>query len=245
MREQVQALIPEQLQTMISKLGVQPIDTASLSQPEVTFNYLYGTADTTSFDTIAPLLMAFFVFFFVFILAGVSFIRERHSGTLERLLATPVRRYEIVLGYFAGFGVFVFLQTVILQVFMVKVLGVSLQGSFMLVLLVNLLLAAGSLALGTLLSAFAGSELQLFQFIPVVIIPQILFCGLFSLNGAPGWVTVLSKVFPLTYAADALDSVALRGQGFGAIWQDVGILFGYMALFLFLNTLALKKYRTV
>ncbi|MDD3213286.1 MAG: ABC transporter permease [Eubacteriales bacterium] len=217
----------------------------SVPQPSIEYTYLYGETDTTNFDTIAPFLMGFFIYFFVFLLAGVAFLRERNTGTLERLLATPVRRYEIVLGYFLGFGVFVLLQTIIVQVYIVKGLGISLQGDFALVLLVNLVQAAGSLALGTLLSAFANNELQMFQFIPVVIVPQALFSGLFSLRGAPGWVIALSKLFPLTYAADALDEVALRGHGFGDILPDLLILFGYMVLFLTLNTLALRKYRQI
>jgi len=216
-----------------------------LSLTDVQYTYLCGSSDMTTFDSIAPLLMGFFIFFFVFLLAGVAFLRERISGTLERLLATPIQRREIVLGYFLGFGVFVLLQTLIIQVYMVNVLHVALEGDFFLVMLINLLLAAGSLALGTLLSAFARNELQLFQFIPLVIVPQILFCGLFSLEGAPSWITLLSKIFPLTYAADALVDVALRGFGFGAIRTDLLVLFGYMALFLILNAWVLKRYRKI
>ncbi|HNW85380.1 MAG TPA: ABC transporter permease [Candidatus Limiplasma sp.] len=221
-----------------------PAKAVTAPQPlAVTVSYLNGSADVTGFDLIAPLLMGFFIFFFVFLLAGVAFLRERTTGTLERLLATPVRRHEIVMGYFLGFGVFVFFQTILIQSFMVSVLQVPLKGDFYLVALINLLLAAGSLALGTLLSAFARNELQMFQFIPVVIVPQVLFCGLFSLRGAPRWVDLLSKAFPLTYAAEALNDVALRGNGFETVWPCLLALFGYVAVFLFLNTLALKKYR--
>ena len=217
----------------------------SLSLTDVRYSYLCGSDDMTVFDSIAPLMMGFFIFFFVFLIAGVAFLRERISGTLERLLATPVRRYEIVFGYFLGFGVFVFLQTLVIELYMVDVLHIALKGSGLLLMAVNLLLAAGSLSLGTLLSAFARNELQLFQFIPLVIVPQILFCGLFSLRGAPEWTVILSKIFPLTYAADALQNVALRGFGFASVWQDLLILFGYMVLFLLLNTIVLKKYRRI
>lgn len=240
----IQAYLASQGLTAGGSLSLPETDW-SVPQPSVSFTHLYGTEETTNFDTIAPFLMGFFIYFFVFLLAGVAFLRERNTGTLERLLATPVRRYEIVLGYFLGFGIFVFLQTVIVQVYIVKGLGITLQGDFALVLLVNLVQAAGSLALGTLLSAFANNELQMFQFIPIVIVPQTLFSGLFSLRGAPGWVVVLSKLFPLTYAADALDEVALRGHGFVDILPDLLILFGYMVLFLTLNTLALRKYRQI
>lgn len=110
-------------------------------------------------------------------------------------------------------------------------------------LLINVLLAAGSLSLGTLLSTFAKNEFQLIQFIPIVILPQILFCGIFSLREAPLWVKVLSKAFPLTYGADALTEVVLRGGTLTKVFLDVAILAGYAILFILLNTLALKKYR--
>ncbi len=221
------------------------VEAPSLSLTSVEYSYLNGSDDMTTFDSIAPLMMGFFIFFFVFLLAGVAFLRERISGTLERLLSTPIRRHEIVFGYFLGFGLFVLVQTLLIQLYMVHVLHIALKGNFLLVLLINLLLAAGSLALGTLLSAFARNELQLFQFIPLVIVPQILFCGLFNLRGAPAWIAVLSKIFPLTYAADALTNVAFRGFGFGVILPDLLILFGYMVLFLALNTVALKRYRKI
>lgn len=224
---------------------VAPTINFKLPSTDIQYHFLNGSDDMTVFDNIAPLLMGFFIFFFVFLIAGVAFLRERISGTLERLLATPIRRHEIVFGYFLGFGAFVFLQTLVIQMFMIYGLHIALKGDFLLVTLINLLLAAGSLALGTLLSAFARNELQLFQFIPIVIVPQILFCGMFTLRGAPIWVTVLSKVFPLTYAADALTNVAIRGFGFDTIVLDLAILFAYMVLFLICNTLVLKKFRKI
>lgn len=207
------------------------------------FNFINGSEDMSTFDSIAPLMMGFFIFFFVFLLAGISFLRERLSGTLDRLMATPIKRMEIVLGYFFGFGIFVMLQTIIIQLFMIYGLGIQIKGSFYLVLLINVILAAGSLSLGTLLSAFARNEFQLFQFIPIIIVPQILFCGMFNLREAPIWVTTLSKVFPMTYGADALRSVILRGATFSDVSLDVLILVGYALLFIGLNSLALKKYR--
>jgi ABC-2 type transport system permease protein len=257
MQEQ-QEKIKEQVQKQFSGLSRQsgkkqapdlqfnlPDTDLNFTAAEVQYSYLCGSDDMTAFDSTAPLMMGFFVFFFVFLLAGVAFLRERISGTLERLLATPVRRRDIVFGYFFGFGVFAFLQTLLIEFFMVKILSIELKGSFLLVLLTNLMLASGSLAFGTLLSAYARNELQLFQFIPVVIVPQILFCGLFSLRGAPAWTNILAKIFPLTYAADALQNIALRGFGFSAVWQDMLVLLGYTVLSLFLNTLALKKYRRI
>lgn len=213
------------------------------AKPQMEF--LYGSEDLETFDSFAPMMMGYFIFFFVFLLAGISFLRERISGTLDRVLATPIRRSEIVGGYFLGFGLFVVLQTFIIQAFMLYILHVEMAGSFWIVLLVNLILAGGSLALGTLLSAFAANEFQLFQFIPLVIIPQIFFSGIFNLREAPQWVVFLSKIFPMTYAAEALRNIMIRGYGFSEIFKDCAILFGYMVLFLILNILVLKKYRKI
>jgi ABC-2 type transport system permease protein len=209
------------------------------------FSFLYGAHDRNTFDALAPLMMGFFIFFFVFLLAGVSFLRERISGTLERILATPLKRSEIVWGYFLGFGVFVAVQTLIIQLFIVYGLKVESIGSFWVVLLINLLLAAGSLSLGTLLSAFARNEFQLFQFIPIVIVPQILFSGIFDLSNAPGPVILLSKIFPLTYGAGALEDVMTRGYSITDIIIPTLILLGYALLFIFLNILVLKRYRKI
>lgn len=238
----------ESIGNMIKSLQVMnknnaPMNIELSNKPEI--KYMNGSEDMEMFDYTAPLLMGFFIFFFIFLIAGVSFLRERISGTLERILATPLRRSEIVLGYFLGFGLFVSLQTILIQSFMVYWLDVTMEGSFWAVLVVNLLLAAGSLALGTLLSTFARNEFQLFQFIPLIIVPQILFCGIFDLSNGPGWVQVLSKVFPMTYGAEALRDIMIRGESLSYVGVDLLVLLGYAVLFIILNIIALKKYRTV
>jgi len=229
----------------ITSLVMNTLNKLSLSgasqEPQITF--LHGSKDMGAFDSMAPILMGFFIFFFVFLIAGVAFLRERISGTLDRILASPLKRWEIVLGYFLGFGLFVSIQTIILQVFSIYGLNVPMVGSFWAVLVINLALASGSLALGTLLSAFARNEFQLFQFIPIVIVPQIMFSGIFDLRNAPAWAKILSKIFPMTYGAEALRDVMLRGKNLLDIKFDLFMLIGYAILFLMLNTLALKKYR--
>ena len=237
-REKISALASAlQKQNPVAAVDIGVIS----AQPEIV--YLYSAEEITFFDSVAPMMMGFFIFFFVFLLAGISFLRERISGTLDRVLATPLKRSEIVCGYFAGFGLFVAVQTVVIQLFMVYGLGIHVAGSFWLLLLINIVLAAGSLSLGTLLSAYASNEFQLFQFIPLVIVPQILFSGLFDLRDAPQWVIVVSKIFPMTYGANALKDVAIRGCGLDTVWPDLAILSAYAVLFLVLNILTLKKYR--
>ena len=156
-----------------------------------------------SFDSFGPVLIGFFSFFFVFMLAGVSFLRERTSGTLERLLATPIRRFEVVLGYLSGFGLFTLLQAALIAWFAIDVLGLYMDGSIWLVLIMNLLLSLTALTLGTLLSSFASNEFQIIQFIPLVVVPQVFFSGLFNLEAMTPWLQKLSHIMPLYYGADA------------------------------------------
>lgn len=212
---------------------------------DISISQYYGTGEEEQFDFLAPSMMGFIIFFLVFLLAGIAFLRERISGTLDRILVSSLRRSQIVAGYFFGFGVFAALQTVVLQLFLVFVLGVHTQANFLLVLLINLTIAGTSLAMGTLFSAFARNEFQLFQFIPIVIIPQVMFCGLFNLRETPLVLQYLAKIFPLTYGADALRRVMLQGAGLGSVLPDIAIMLGFTILFFTLNIQVLKKYRTL
>jgi ABC-2 type transport system permease protein len=205
--------------------------------------YLHGSEDMALFDNFGPVLIGFFVFFFVFLIAGVSFLRERTGGTLERLLATPLKRWEIVLGYVIGFGIFTTFQASLISWFAIDVLDMIMEGSFLYVLFITFLLAMTALTLGTLLSAFANNELQMFQFIPLVVVPQIFFSGLFNLDTMAEWLRSLSVVMPLTYGADALREIMIRGNGWEEIALDVYALLGFSLLFMILNVIALKKYR--
>ncbi|MYL34879.1 ABC transporter permease subunit [Pontibacillus yanchengensis] len=210
---------------------------------ELSFSYLHGSEDLGLFDNVGPVLIGFFVFFFVFIIGGVSFLRERTQGTLERLLSTPLKRSEVVSGYVLGFGIFTLLQSLIIAAYSIYVLGMWMEGSFGYVLLITFLLAMTALTLGTLLSAYASNEFQMIQFIPLVIVPQVFFSGLFSLETMAPWLRWIGQVMPLTYGADALREIMIRGKGFEAFQTDVYILIGFAVLFYVLNIVALKKHR--
>ncbi|SDW34357.1 ABC transporter permease [Paenibacillus sp. CF384] len=212
-------------------------------QPSIT--YLHGSEDMASFDSFGPVLIGFFSFFFVFMLAGVSFLRERTSGTLERLLATPIRRSEVVLGYLSGFGLFTLLQAALIAWFAINVLGLYMDGSIWLVLMMNLLLSLTALTLGTLLSSFASNEFQIIQFIPLVVVPQVFFSGLFNLDSMAPWLQKLSTIMPLYYGADAMRGIMIRGEGWSDIQLDVYVLVGFSTVFALLNVLALKKHRAI
>lgn len=214
-----------------------------IDELEVTF--LHGSKDMGLFDSFGPVLLGFFVFFFVFLIAGVSFLRERTTGTLERLLASPLRKWEIVAGYVIGFGLFTMIQSTIIAAYAIYVLDMVMEGAFGYVLLIILLLALTALTLGILLSSFANNELQMMQFIPIIVIPQIFFSGLFNIETLSSWISWLVPFMPLYYAAEALRDVMIRGYGWESIYLNLFALAGFSLLFMTLNILALRKYRKI
>lgn len=218
---------------------------AAMAPASPKFEYLYGSADMASFDSFGPVLIGVFAFFFVFLISGISFLKERTSGTLERLLATPLRRWEIVVGYIAGFGIFTLLQAVLIAWYTIHVLGMMMAGSFWYVLLITLLLSMTALTFGTFLSAFANTEFQMMQFIPLVIVPQVFFSGLFDLDSMSRWLRWLAHLMPLKYGADAMRNVMVRGQGWDSIATDIFVLLGLSLFFMAANVLALRKHRKI
>lgn len=222
-----------------------PVKMEQVKAPEVATSYIYGNKDTIFFDQLSPILVGFFVFFFVFLISGIALLRERTTGTLERLLATPILRRDIVFGYLLGYGLFAVVQTIIVVTYAVKVLDITLVGSFWNVVLINLTLALVALSLGILLSAFANSEFQMMQFIPIAIIPQVFFAGIFPFESMAGWMQVLAKCMPMYYGGSALVDVMYKGLGLGAIRNDLLVLLGFALVFMVLNVVALKKYRKI
>lgn len=242
MKEELKPVLKKVQQQTGESLDVDfPNMDISMKGPEV--HYLYNDKDADLFDQVSPALMGFFIFLFVFLIAGISFLRERMTGTLERTLATPLKRSSIVFGYFLGFFLFVAIQTVIIQITIVDILGVDRLGNYWLLLFMNLVVATVALSLGLLLSTFARTEFQLLQFIPVAVIPQFFFSGVFDLSNAPTWVKVISDIMPLSYATSALQNVMIRGYGFTDIANDFYVLIGFTIVFIILNMLVLKRQR--
>ena len=224
-------------------MGTNAIQSELLSQDSLNTNYVYGSSETELFDTFSPILVGFFVFFFVFLISGIGLLNERTTGTLERLLATPIKRGEIVAGYLVGYGLLALIQTVIIVLFAINVLDMVLVGSIWTVMLINVIIALVALSLGILLSSFASSEFQMIQFIPIIIVPQIFFSGIFSIEGMADWLQVFANFMPLYYAADALKGVMYEGLSLSEISSNLYILLAFAAVFIILNLFALKKYR--
>ncbi|HEX9495436.1 MAG TPA: ABC transporter permease [Candidatus Limnocylindria bacterium] len=193
----------------------------------VKVSYLYGGPHYTLLDYLAPTLIAVFAFFFIFLLSAVSFLRERTSGTLERLLATPLTRGELVLGYLGGFALFALLQALVILAFTIFALQVQYRGNLATIFLVEAVLVVGAVSLGLAISAFARNELQAVQFVPLVLLPQVFLSGLLvpveQLNDV---LRPISAILPLTYANEALRSVMVKGYALTdpLILRDIGIL---------------------
>lgn len=215
----------------------------TFERPELTRTFLHGSEEMSLFDNFGSVLLGFFIFFFTFLVAGIAFLRERTTGTLERLLVSPIRRYEVVFGYVAGFGVFTMLQSVLIALYAKYVLNILIVGSIVWILLITVLLAMVALTLGILISTFANNEFQLMQFIPIIIVPQIFFSGLFRMTDWPEALQWIGYLTPLHYASEALRDVMIRGAGFADIALNCAILAGLSIVFMSINILSLKQLR--
>jgi ABC-2 type transport system permease protein len=227
--------------------------------PEIERQTVYGSPNATELDTLAPVVVGFFVYFFVFILTGISFLRERVGGTLERLLATPVSRAEIVLGYSLGFSFFATLQIALVLTFVLGRfdipaigplpafaigLGVHIIGNPLIAYLIVLVLGIGAVSLGIFISTFARTELQILQFIPIVIVPQGLLGGFFwPIDQLPDLLQPVARILPVTYAIDGLRHVMIAGAdlGSGQVLLDLGVLVGIAAFFVILAAATIRR----
>ncbi|USS88286.1 ABC transporter permease [Fructilactobacillus hinvesii] len=208
-------------------------------------SYLYGSSKSTFFDTLLPIMIGFLVFFFVFLISGVAFLGERTSGTLSRVLATPIRKQEIIVGYIGGYGLFALLQALLIVFFSIYAFKIQMLGSIANVILISGLTALVALTLGLLISTFADSAFQMVQFIPLVVIPQIFFSGIIPINQMAGWLQPFAKIMPLYYTAKSITDVIQKGTGFMQILPTIGILLLFSIVFYTLNVLTLRKYRRV
>jgi ABC-2 type transport system permease protein len=248
---QVAAVQKAVLSVASSASGVHP--------PTITHATVYGTPSQDPISPYAPALVGFFIYFFVYLLTGVSFLRERTGGTLERLMATPVAQAEIVIGYTLGFGLFAILQVSVLMLWVLGTvqvpaigplpafwigLGVPIAGSPLLAFVVVVVLALGAVSLGIFLSTFARTELQIIQFIPIVIVPQFLLSGvLFPVSSLPSVVQPFVPIMPLTWAVNALRQVFIRGADLGVreLQVDLLVLAAFAVFFGTIASLTIRR----
>lgn len=199
-------------------------------------------ADPRVFDRVGGPLLALFPFITMFLVTSVAMLRERTSGTLERLLTTPLGKGDLLFGYALAFGALAVVQTAVCSAVALGPLGLDMAAAPGLVAVLAVLDALLGMALGLLLSAFARNEFQAVQFLPAVVLPQLLLCGLLAPRGAMATpLRLLSDVLPLTYAIDGMQALTRSDAVTGTVVRDLVVVAGASTLALVLGALTLRR----
>jgi ABC-2 type transport system permease protein len=195
-----------------------------------------------AFSAGAPALLAVFPFAIMFIVTSITTLRERTTATLERLMTMPIGKFDLLFGYALAFGLVAVLQVLVATGISLTWLGLEIDGSVWLLMLIAALDALLGTALGLFASAFARTEFQAVQFMPAIVMPQILLCGLFAprdtMTPVLEW---LSNVMPLSYAVDALESVTRSNELDGVFARNLVIVAGSGVLALILGAATLRR----
>lgn len=199
-------------------------------------------ADQTGvFEKFGGAILALFPFIVMFLITSITTLRERRSGTLERLMTTPLGKADFVLGYALAFGLMAVLQAVITVAFAVYVCGLTVDGPLWQLGLVAVVDALLGTALGLLASAFAQTEFQAVQFMPVLVFPQIILGGLFMpRDQMPDVLDAISDWLPLSHAIDAVNAVTAGDEGWD-LWRPVLVVVAFAVVFLVLAPLTLRR----
>lgn len=206
----------------------------------ILLRYVFNS--TVVFSHIAPALLGVFPFLIMFIIASITTLRERTTGTLERLMTMPIARLDLLFGYAVAFGTIAVVQVALASTVALSWLGLDLAGSIAMLLLIAVLDALLGMALGLFVSAFARTEFQAVQFMPVFVLPQILLCGLFVPRESMGWLLRwLSDVMPLSYAVEALSRVTASSTIDAVILRDLIVVACCALLALVLGAATLRR----
>ena len=203
--------------------------------------WMFEDLDAALFDRFGPGLLAMFPFIVMFLVTSVTTLRERSSGTLERLLTMPMGRLDFLLGYALAFGLLAAVQSALAVAVSVGLLGLEVQGPVWLLGVVAVADAVLGTALGLFVSAFATTEFQAVQFMPAFVLPQILLCGLFVPREAmPGVLEAISDALPLSYAVDAMQELVGAADA-ATVWRDVAVVAGFALAALGLGAATLRR----
>jgi ABC-2 type transport system permease protein len=210
--------------------------------PILLLTLLYYMFSELVFDRIALIMLGIFPFLIMFLLTSIAMLRERTSGTLERLFTTPVGKLDLLFGYGIAFGLAAAVQASIASAVAYWLLDLQTAGSTWLVVLIAVANAVLGVAIGLFCSAFARTEFQAVQFLPVVVVPQILLCGLFvPRSEMAGWLEGISNAMPMSYSVQALQEVGRYTEPTDLMWRDLGIVAGVVVLALVLGAMTLRR----
>lgn len=194
------------------------------------------------FDTLGPSLLAIFPMIIMFLITSIATLRERTSGTLERMLTTPIAKVDILLGYALAFGILATIQASLASAVSLWFLGMDVAGPEWMLVVIAVSDALLGTALGLMLSAFARSEFQAVQFMPAFILPQLLLCGLIvPLARMPDLLEGIARLLPMTYAVEAMQNIASETVISGGTQRDLWVVLGVGLVAVLLGTLTLKR----
>ncbi len=206
----------------------------------ILLRYVFNS--TLVFSHVAPALLGVFPFLIMFLIASITTLRERTTGTLERLMTMPIGRLDLLFGYALAFGTIAVVQVALASSVALSWLGLELSGSVVMLLVIAVLDALLGMALGLFVSAFARTEFQAVQFMPVFVLPQILLCGLFVPRESMGWLLRwLSDVMPLSYAVEALNRVTTSSTVDAVILRNLVVVACCALLALVLGAATLRR----
>jgi ABC-2 type transport system permease protein len=208
----------------------------------LTLLYFMFEQQETAFDRAGLIMLGIFPFMIMFLITSIAMLRERTSGTLERLFTTPAGKLDLLFGYGIAFGLVAAVQAAVATSFAYWVLDLGTAGNVGLVIVIAVANAVLGVALGLLCSAFARTEFQAVQFMPAVVVPQILLCGLFvARDQMAGWLEGISAVMPLTYSVEALLEVGANAEATDLMWRDIGIVAAIVVVALAMGAATLRR----
>jgi ABC transporter DrrB family efflux protein len=194
------------------------------------------------FDAFGPVLLGLFPFIAMFLITSITTLRERRSGTLERLMTMPIGKFDLIVGYALAFGLLAVLQASIAVAFAVWVCGLTVSGEAWLLVVVAVANGLLGTTLGLFASAFASTEFQVIQFMPALVFPQILLGGVFvARSQMPDVLHAISDWLPLTHAIEAFQDVALKRNAAADAWGEIGIVLAFAVAFVVVGSLTLRR----
>jgi ABC-2 type transport system permease protein len=210
--------------------------------PSVLLFLLSEMLGDQQFDRLGAPMLGMFPFITMFLVTSIAMLRERTSGTLERLMTMPLAKLDLLGGYGIAFALLAAIQALVTSAFVFAVLGLDTPGSPALIIFLAVLDAVLGSALGLLASAFASTEFQAVQFMPAFVLPQILLCGLLvPRDQMAGWLDAIASVLPLTFAFDALDAVGVQGDDLADVSGEIAVLLAFAAVAIGLGALTLRR----
>jgi len=235
------ATSPSISETIISQLR-KSLEKTMRGKFEIEKELIFGKEEMRFIDFFAPGIIPAVSAFITFMLTIISFVKEKVSGVYERVLASPISPFEIILGYLIAFSILNILQSSILLLTAIFAFDIYLKGSFSLALFLIFLNSLAFQSLAFLFSSLAKNEYQAVQFQPLILLPLLLISGIFwPIESMPDFMQKISKFSPLAHSAEALRDVTIRGFEFSQISKEINFLLLFAALFLILNSFLITK----